>query len=300
MRRASSGRRIEITERDIEIFKLMQQYRYLRSTYIHAFVCGASETRFKERLGNLFHEGYLDRPDQQWQFAGARYSPAVYESGRGAERVLRNVGETVCDARTFPATTAHRQFLHSLLISEVLASIDLGIRANPHLRYVSWPEILERAPEQTRTSSTPFRLPLPGGAYLAPDGLFGIEYEVSGKRAYRFFALEADRGTMPVARSDTAQSSYLAKLRSYEQMMASRAHKTHLGISTLFVLTVTTNPRRLAEMVAKFDGRSESAARFLFKAVGHETRALNSPRPGLLFDPWERVGLPPLSIGESD
>ena len=67
MRRTRTGKRIELTQRDIDIFKLLRQYRYLRSTYIHAFVGGASETRFKERLGNLFHEGYLDRPSQQWE-----------------------------------------------------------------------------------------------------------------------------------------------------------------------------------------------------------------------------------------
>src|ERR1700743_3862316 len=84
MRRTRTGKRIELTARDVEIFKLLSRYRYLRSTYIHAFVGGASETRFKERLGDLFHEGFLDRPEAQWEFADARCMPAVYENGLGA------------------------------------------------------------------------------------------------------------------------------------------------------------------------------------------------------------------------
>src|SRR5580692_9118008 len=68
MRRTRTGRRIELTPRDIEIFRVLARYRYLPSTYIYAFVGGASETRFKERLGDLFHEGYLDRPGRQWDF----------------------------------------------------------------------------------------------------------------------------------------------------------------------------------------------------------------------------------------
>ena len=44
MRRTGTGRRIELTARDVEIFKLLGRYRYLRSTYIHAFVGGAFET----------------------------------------------------------------------------------------------------------------------------------------------------------------------------------------------------------------------------------------------------------------
>ena len=72
MRRTQTGKRLELSARDIEIFKLLQRYRYLHSTYIHAFVGGASATRFRERLGDLFHEGYLDRPAQQWEFADDR------------------------------------------------------------------------------------------------------------------------------------------------------------------------------------------------------------------------------------
>jgi hypothetical protein len=78
MRRMSQGKRIALTPRDFDIFRWLCRYRYLRSTYLHAFVGGTSETRFKERLGDLFHEGYLDRPDQQWQFSGYLSSPVVY------------------------------------------------------------------------------------------------------------------------------------------------------------------------------------------------------------------------------
>lgn len=56
MQRTGPGKRIELSPRDIETFKLLRRYRYLRSTYIYAFVGGASETRFKERL-IARHEG---------------------------------------------------------------------------------------------------------------------------------------------------------------------------------------------------------------------------------------------------
>jgi len=120
MRRTRTGKRLELTTRDLEIFRALARYRYLSSTYIHAFVGGASETRFKERLGDLFHEGYLDRPAQQWQFAGALYRPTIYEAGDDARRVLCDQGGN--DSCTFLAPTAHRQFAHSMMICEVLAS----------------------------------------------------------------------------------------------------------------------------------------------------------------------------------
>ncbi len=295
MQRTRTGRRIELSSRDVEIFKLLRRYRYLRSTYIHAFVGGVSATRFKERLGDLFHEGYLDRPPQQWASADARCMPVVHESGTGSERALRAWGARADDGSTPLADTAHRQFLHALMICEVLASIELAVRADRRLRFITWPEILARAPEAVRASGTPVRLPVPSGGYLVPDGSFGIAYQDGDAKAtYRFFALEADRGTMPIARSDTKQTSYLGKLAAYDQIIARQIHKTHWGIPNLIVLTVTTSAARASEIVGKLtDGRQA----FLFKAM--EGKPLSNPAPQLLVEPWTRAGSPPLCIAES-
>lgn len=296
MRRTPTGKRIELTARDIEIFKLLRQYRYLRSTYIHAFVGGASETRLKERLGDLFHEGYVDRPTQQWEFANARHMPVVHESGKAAMHVLRACGMALEGASTFLADSAHRQFLHCLMICETLASLALGIRANPGLRLIGWPEILHRAPEATRSSPTPYRVPVPSGGYLVPDGLFGIEYGSGGTKAYRFFALEADRGTMPVARSNPEQTSYLKKIAAYREIIAHQVHKSQWGLPNLLVLTVTTSESRVADIMQRIEGEPGGSPAFLFKAM--DQSALRTPANQLLFNPWLRSGLPPLRIDE--
>jgi len=298
MRRTRTGKRIELTARDIEIFKILEKYRYLRSTYIHAFVGGASATRFKERLGDLFHEGYLDRPTQQWEFADARHMPTVHEGGVGSAQALRATGVAREGANTFLANGVHRQFLHSLMICEALASLDLGMRAAPHLRLIGWPEILGRAPEATRLSLTPFRVPVPSGGYLVPDGLFGIEYRSGGTKTYRFFALEADRGTMPVVRSNPNQTSYLKKVAAYREVIDRQVHKSHWGIPKLLVLTLTTGEARMAEMIRQLGAQPGNNAAFLFKAIRGGT--LRQPMLQLLNGPWERAGLPPSCIAESD
>ena len=292
MKRTKTGRRIELSARDIEIFKLLSRYRYLRSTYIHAFVGGASETRFKERLGDLFHEGYLDRPAQQWEFADARCMPAVHELGTDAVRALVESGENGGLPNTFLSASPHKQFKHSLMICEALASLELGAGASTTLRFITWPEILARAPEATRVSPTPFRLPAPSGGYLVPDGVFGIEYGANAAKSYRFFVLEADRGTMPIARSMSGQTSYLAKPTAYGHVIARRAHKAHWGIPNLLVLTITTSEVRLTEMLKRLEG--ESSAAYLFKAV--HGKELSAPSSKLLSEPWQRSGLPPIAI----
>lgn len=290
MKRTRTGRRIELSARDIELFKLLVRYRYLRSSYLYAFLGGASETRFKERLGDLFHEGYLDRPREQWEFADARCRPVVHEIGAGGLRVLKDLGGAV-ESTTF-LKSAPRQYRHALMICEALASIELGCRQSG-LRFVAWPEILEKAPEATRSSAAPWRLPLPSGGHLAPDGVFGIEYREGAAKSYRFFALEADRGTMPVARARPKQTSYIAKLAAYRDAISAGAHTANWGVPNLLVLTLTIAPFRLAFVLEKV-AEARLGAPFLFKAVAEAD--LVHPAPALPTEPWARAGLPPFSI----
>jgi len=290
-----TGKRLMLTSRDIEIFKLLGRYRYLRSTYLHAFAGGLSATRFKERLGHLYHEGgYIERPAQQWLFAEARYQPAVYESAEGAVRALQSAGIAADDKRTFLGDALHRQFLHSLMICEALASIELGARDNPHLRFIGWQEILARAPEATRLSPTPFRIAVPTGGYVVPDGLFGLEYTRAGAKAYRFFALEVDRGTMPVARSKPGQTSVLSKLAAYREILTRQTHKTHWGVSRLLVLMLVPNEERMSNIVEHLAKGTEGNENFLFKALTSSGTAL--PVPQLLSEPYRRAGSTSLFI----
>ena len=296
MTRTQTGKRVTLTPRDLEIFKILERYRYLRSTYLHTFVGGASETRFKERLGDLYHEGgYLDRPSQQWQFVNARYMPLVYENAEAARKVLRQNGCGVEGARR--GDGENHQFAHTLMICEILASIELGTRGGLSLRFVPWLEILAKVPELARTASHPLRIPSAGGndAYLVPDAVFGLEYLTNGRKTYRFFALEADRGTMPVIRSSPEQSSYRRKLLAYREIIGQHVHRTHLGIPNLLVLTTTVSDAHKARMMSAVKTLTGTGSTvFLFKTIGAET--ITTPQPSLLTETWERVGHSPLSL----
>ena len=294
MHRTRTGKPIALTERDFEIFRVLRRYRYLRSTYLHAFAGGLSETRFKERLGDLFHEGYLGRPEQQWEFADARFRPVVHAIGSRGLDALRHCAIAATDARRGAAHSVQRQFLHTLLACEALASIELAARSMDGLRFIAWSEILARAPETTRDSAMPLRLPVPSGGHVTPDGVFGIEYRSESARRYRFFALEADRGTMPVSRSRPGQTSYLGKLVAYDDVLSRQVHRTHWGIPNLLVLTLTTSAPRLSEIVSRL-GTGNPA--FLFKAV--ESLVLLTPQPQLLTEPFARAGHDALSIDSS-
>ena len=288
------------------------------SNFLYAFLGGHSETRFKERLGHLYHDGrYINRPEQQWRFAKARHIPAAYELDDRGEQVLREQGIAQVDSPLLAKGRcgAYRQFAHQLMVCECIASIELGTRQNARLRFISWQEIMARAPEETRQKRNPSELPasvsyrygrsgqtLHADINIIPDGLFGLEYGQNGQKTYRFFALEADRATMPVRRLDLHQTSYLRKLLGYQEIIRANVHKSQLGIPNLFILTITTHASHLASIMSlsKELMPGEKSKLFLFKSAGDPSGQGNDATSlGLLLnEPWQRVGYNALGIYE--
>lgn len=321
MRRVATDKRLQITERDIEVLRLLSRYRYLRSSHLHALVGGKSYKRFIERLGHLYHEGgYVDRPAQQWQAINARYMPAVYELGDAGEQLLRELGaldQTLSPLLRKGRHGAIRQYRHDLMICDILASLEIGIRANGNLRLVTWPEILAspKMPAATRMAANPFAFPV-SVAYtcprtnatemwdkpLVPDAIFGIEYSSDGRKTYRFFALEADRNTEPVVRANLLQTSYFRKLLQYREIAAQKAYLTRFGLPNLLVLTVTTNEqhlRNIMEMARTLDGGAGGLS-FLFKTMPALDSLEKAPLPSadILTAPWQRAGRPEFKIDQ--
>ena len=310
MHRVNTGKRVELSDRDIELLKLLNRYHYLRSNFLYAFLGGNSETRFKERLGHLYHEGrYIDRPEQQWQFANCRYMPVIYELDDKGEQVLRDRGLTQNDSPLLKKGRmgAYRQFAHQLMICDCMAAIELGVRQDPNLRFISWQEIIRKAPPGTQKLDNPFAMPASimhtsprtgatqrADIKIVPDGLFGLEYKRDGSKVYLFFALDADRNTLPVTRSDLQQTSYLRKILAYRQISIQSIHKSQLGIPNLLVLTVTTNEPHMANIMSlvkelAHEGKSKL---FLFKTMSSVGDFKKAPEPTAQFltDAWRRVG----------
>ncbi len=291
-----------LTPRDLDIFTLLNRYRYLRSSFVHAFV-GGNKIALIKRLGMLYHDGYLDRPAQQWQAINARYMPAVYELGEKAAKVLRSTGASV---KVVPS----QQFAHSLMICDILASIELGIRADPLLRLITPDEIIAKMPAKTADRANPleiscdisFTFPRSKTTHrssraLVPDALFGIEYRAS--KSYRFFALEADRNHEPIFRNNLSQTSYLRKVLQYREI-AKGAYKTHWNLPNLLVLNVTTSEPHMTnimDLVCKLSGE-KGASYLLFKTMPSLASLENAPAPDakLLTEPWLRAGHGPFEI----
>jgi hypothetical protein len=302
LHRRATGKPLALSPRDLEIFKLLNRYRYLRSTFIHAFVDGYKIALIK-RLGTLYHDGYLDRPTQQWQAINARYMPAVYELGKKGEQTLRAAGIA---GNPMPS----QQFSHSLMVCDILASIEIGIRTDPQLRLIPWDEILAKMPAAGLSRQNALELPCQisytfprsktthrSSKPLIADAVFGIEYKPS--KSFRFFALEADRNHEPVMRNNLAQTSYLRKILQYREI-AKGTYKTHWGLPNLLVLNVTTSEQHMKNIMSLVSTLTDNkgVSYLLFKSLQSLDSVESAPRPdaSMLLEPWLRAGFQPFEI----
>jgi hypothetical protein len=330
-RRCPSGKRLVLQSRDIEIFKLLHRYRYLRSTTIWDLlplnVRGRSFKRFQDRLTDLFHEtdtnhggAYLDWPQLQRRSFSARHTPSIYALSPAGEALLEefgiqvpNVTDLVCDGRM----NAKREFPHAMMICDTLASIELGTHADPNIRFVPWPEIMTKAPQITRCSHNPFAIPVkishrfPRTSVvvhdqfnLIPDGLFGLAYtQPNGKILFRFFVLEAERRNR-VNTGSLKGSSFLKKILAYRYIIDGGIYKSQFGIPNLMVLTVVPHLARIETMtkaVIDLLGNSGSPY-FLFNTIpvlGEDYLAEPDQRT-LLTRPWRRANMTDLVLDSTD
>jgi hypothetical protein len=307
--RKRAGKAINLTERDIEIFKLLERYRYLRSTFIHAFV-GGYEKRLIERLGDLFHEGYLNRPPQQWRAFNARYTPAIYELDELGERFLKEHGLSGGETRSL-VSRANREFAHAMMISDTLASIELGARTRSGVRFISWRDILSRAPQATKDARNPFSLPVlisytfrTGSTQtaqfgLVPDGLFGLEYADNGNKLYRFFALEAERANR-VYCNNLHQTSWLKKVLAYRDIIAAKKYHSHFGLPNLMIIAVAPSSAKIGTMarLVMEVTQGRGSTQFLFKPIPMLGCGSAAPEPTaeLFASAWSRAGHPDFFI----
>ncbi|HEX4960621.1 MAG TPA: replication-relaxation family protein [Thermoanaerobaculia bacterium] len=213
------------------------------------------------RLQLLFHHSYLDRPPMQldWYVRGAE--PMVYALGnRGAEVLEAERGEVRRGGIRWDTKNRNlsRVFLrHTLAVSEVMVAFEVACRGREGVRFIPPEEVLAGAPETTRRLRLPFRWQVEvrqgGKPYrlgVEPDKVFGLRFEGRPEnRRHAFFFLEADRGTMPVARKGLAQTSFLRKLLSYRETWRQGLHRAHLGIPNFRVVTVTTNRERVEHLI---------------------------------------------------
>ena len=239
---------LEITERDLSILELVQDYRFLNSRQIQALV-GGSKHNVTERLSRLFHHAYLDRPSHQRELRSEGYRLMIYAlAPKGAKLLARRSGSLAVVSRHLRENnrSAKRFHLaHTLMVSQFRACLTLACQRRSGLALVRW-----QIPE------TPLSRMIVGRYRVAviPDAYFALE-RADGQRAH--FFLEADRGTMTQAR-------FLRKLQAYWRLRGSNS----VGMPEAFrVLTITQSRQRTENLrmaAKKADPKGKGSRMFCF------------------------------------
>ena len=266
---------MRLTEDDLVAIRHVAKHRFLRSTHLIALLERPSK-KFLERLAALYHNGYLDRPRAQLEYyATAGSAPLVYALGNKGAAILAELdgADRAKVDWTDKNRTAGRIFIeHTLLTADLMVSAEMAARRTGNVRLIEPRDILAAAPQTTRRADNPWALParithagITLDIRLIPDKVFGFDYIDARKRSY--FFVEADRGTMPVIRSNPRQTSFQQKILGY--LAGARpvnSHGQHFGIGNFRVLTITTSAERIASMIdaLKQATRGTGSNQFLF------------------------------------
>jgi hypothetical protein len=216
-RRASAPPPFRLTDDDIEIVRQVARHRLIRSTHIAALV-GRSLDRTNDRLLRLFHAGYIDRPRAQLDYYPTFGSaPIVYGLADRGVRLLRE-----CDGVDFRNAEwsrknreAGRPFIeHQISIVDFQVALRRAAGERADVRLIDAAEMLADVRDPARRNPFALRAKVSRRGTMhdysvIPDLVFGLQ---PTKGARRNFAVEIDRGTMPVRRSDFTQTSIERKM----------------------------------------------------------------------------------------
>lgn len=233
-----------MTPRDEAILRHVYRHRFLRSDQIIRLLTCSPQAALR-RLRLLFHHGYLNRPETQLRYYEPRHNrPIVYSLGPKGRRHLLKLG-VVPSRRVHEKSVKHAYLDHTLLIAEFMSRLETELPPGVKLHY-----------EEDFSAVLGFEAPRPWKVPVVynhhaieigviPDRIFAL----STRDELLIFCLEADRGTMPVLRSNPLQTSAFRKLLAYHETWRRGIHKAELGWNRFRVLTLTSSPERRDHLV---------------------------------------------------
>jgi hypothetical protein len=246
-----------LTDDDVEIIRQIARHRFLRSTHSAALI-GRSLDRTNDRLLRLFHAGYVDRPRAQLdRFPTSGTAPMLYALADRGARLLRQRGASLSTDTAWSRKNrkVHRPFIdHQIEIVDFQVALQRAVSTRADVRLFLEGE-MRAAPlrRQRQAIQRAFALSaqitqdrIIRRVTAVPDLVFSLQFANGTQHNY---AVEIDRGTMPVFRSDPEQTSIARKMRVYQTAHAAKQHQREFGWSNFRVLFVTTNQERIETMI---------------------------------------------------
>jgi len=253
--RKTSLSSIQLTKRDVEIFKALHRFTVLTTEQIVALV-GGGPVNVGKRLRILFDHGYLARPAvQQDMFRYAEKRPLISALGSKGAQYLREVEGYILPptvnwdrkANSRGGIRGEVKLRHDIGANSVVIALEQALRGIEGLEVCNEAEILKQAPEGTKKASKPFSIPCrytwtDGAVYernVIPDGTLAYIDTRHEKPIRAMLFIEYDR-EMDVRRSNPRDSSILQKIACYSALHLAQTPKQRFGFDYFRVLFVTT------------------------------------------------------------
>ena len=266
--------RLMLQPKDLEIVRLVYDYRFIRTDQITALIAG-DRTSLEKRLRKLWEHRFLERyflPVVNGQEPATRR--AIYSLDyMGAKLLIKEDGADPKHLKHVLRNNDPRysHVEHQLMIGQFRSVLMLALGQVNNVRITFWRqdvslrdhvEIVAKKGEITRLS-------------IAPDGYFCIEDE-KGKM---FWFLEADRYTKGGA-------AWINKMRAYYHWWEQHKHIEKYGINNFRVISVCPNAfQRDARLeltkevkANKIGNKRELIGSRLFWFVSEEDYSLKNPK----------------------
>ena len=276
---------LRLTARDSEILRLVAKHRMLRSTHVLSAIPGSRQNVLR-RLQRLYHHQYLDRPRAQIEYYARGSDPITYCLGKkGLELATRQASAPGAFPSAMAGSVKPQFMRHTLLVAEIMLKIEKDCAADGSAEFIDEDKLRGKI-----VGSQAFVDPFAWNVTAAVQGA-NKSIGVRPDRAFSLSApngipvllfLEADRGTMPVTRSDFEQNSLYKKMLGYYETWRQEERRRRFGFQRFLVLFVLENPGRASNALRanmKFNGGRGSGL-FAFasaRALAGADSALRAP-----------------------
>jgi hypothetical protein len=264
--RTTSKPKVLIQPRDVQIFKLLYDFRMLTADAVAQLAgpveekVAKDEYQFRDgresiikRLKLLSAADYINtikKPGQKYIYTLGRKAADILAQQEGIP--LEELNKSLDLQRR-----SERYFDHALMVSEFHTMLALAVQQRPNLKLLTWlnaseqldtkvtipPAMLTEATRKWKTQDQ-INLELP----ISPDAVFGLQDE-KGKF---YFMFEADRATMPNKRflqKMTAYYYFWALDQCNEWSVKAGIDPEGKAIEHFRVITYTTSPKRQENLV---------------------------------------------------
>lgn len=272
-----------LTPNVLEILELLARYRYLRMSFIYQLLPHRSQRGMRATMLRMRENGYIALPRSQWRGYNSMYCCFIYEiTPKGLQALKDKRPDRMTNLLRVREDVPVRNFAHSMMICDTLASLEIGIKA-AGCTLIALDTIMERATGDMRL---PCRIK-GQRTRLLPDGLFGIR--TPDNKAY-FYVLEAEHYN-PIETTDFERASFIKKAYGYHSIAGDRPYIKQLSIPNLrylFVFPSASRATKAASLVTeKFAGTDFSKRVYMTDIpVQEETFKAPPPFPELLNLKW--------------